>query len=715
MLIHELPTRLRFKLPFLREPSLDFAYLEAASLGATPGVRNVRINSPAASLVVEYDGKTTTKQNIVDWCSNLSQKNWPRVDATKNASNGTELSRVIGTGLGLIILPFLRFPLNRIFTYFTIAPILIKGTNILLSKGIKIEVLDSLAVGLAAVRGEYFTAIATHGLLTLGEYLEHQTEKHSDALLHHLLKPMPTQTWIERDGRLIQLPCTEIKEGDLVIVGTGEMIPIDGRVVDSTAAVNEASLTGETVPVRKELKDRVLSGTVIEEGRLKIRATRVGDNTTTARISSFIEESLKKPSKTQRMAEDLANQRVYYTLGLGGLVYLLTRDTQRLAAVFLVDHACPLKLGTPVAIKSAMYRGATHGILFRGGQAIENLANADTIIFDKTGTLTTGNLEVTDVIPLTDAEKWLKDEILALIASVEEHATHPVADAIVNSAKQKALDHIEHEDVDYMVAHGLTTQVEGQKLVIGSRHFLEEHQQISFAAYEHIIKQLEGQGKTLLYAALNEEPLGIIGLRDHLRPEAADILKRMRQSGIKSIGLLTGDQRDKALALADELGIDANLVFYECPPEEKGNVVKQLQNEGHKVAFVGDGVNDAPALISADVGIAMPKGADLARATADIVLLDDHLETVLNAKILSDKTMQLIYYHFNVSMVVNSAIAGGAAFGLLSPVFTALLHNGTTIGILLNSLAGVSLKQKKLEDFKDKLVTVREAYRLPSE
>jgi heavy metal translocating P-type ATPase len=688
---------------------LDFVYLEA-SLGAMPGVRNVRINPLAASLVVEYNGKAAIKQNIMDWCANISQKYWPRVDATENVSNSTDLSSIIGSGLALALLPFLRFPFNSLLTYITIAPTLTKGANTLLSQGIKVEVLDSLAVGLAAVRGENFTAIATHGLLAAGEYLEHQTEKHSDALLRHLLKPMPTQAWIEREGTLIQIPSTEIKEGDIVIVGTGEMMPIDGRVIDGTAAVNEASLTGETVPVRKEFKDKVLSGTVIEDGRLKIRATQVGDNTTTARITRFIEESLKKQSKTQCMAEELANQRVYYTLGLGGLVYLLTRDLHRLAAVFLVDHACPLKLGTPVAIKSAMYRGATHGMLFRGGQAIENIANADTIVFDKTGTLTTGKLEVTDIISLTEDKKWPKNEILALIASVEEHATHPVADAVVNSAKQKALHHIEHEDVDYMVAHGLTTLVEEQTLVIGSRHFLEEHKQIYFAAYEELIEELEGQGKTLLYAALNEKPLGIIGLRDHLRPEAADILKKLRQTGIKNIALLTGDQRDKALALADELGIEANSVYYECPPEEKGNIVKKLQRQGQQVAFVGDGVNDAPALISADVGIAMPKGADLARATADIVLLDDHLETVLNAKILGNKTMRLIHYHFNVSMLINSAVAGGAALGLLSPVLTALLHNGTTIGILLNSLAGVSLKENKLAEIKEKLVTVREAY-----
>ncbi len=709
MLIHELPTRLRFKLPFLKKPCLDFAYLEA-SLSTISGVHGVRINSLAASLIVEYDGKAITKQKIEAWCRELSEKYWPRVDATENLANSPDLSGIIGTGVTLAVLPFLGFPLKTLLTYFTIAPTLSKGAHILLTEGIKVEVLDSLAVWLAAVQGESLTAVATHGLLKLGEYLEHQTENKSNRLLRQLLKPIPTDTWVEREGKLIQLPCTEIQEGDLVVVGTGDMIPIDGRVGEGTAAVNEASLTGESLAVRKEFKDRVLSGTVIEEGRLKIYATRVGEETTTARITKFIEESLKKQSKTQRMAEEMADQRVYYTLGLGGLVYLLTRDFHRLAAVFLVDHACPLKLGTPVAIKSSMYRAATHGMLFRGGQALENIAYADTIVFDKTGTLTTGELNVTDVISLT--ENWSKDQILDLIASVEEHATHPVADAIVSFAKNKVFHHIEHEDVDYLVAHGVTTRIAGQDLAIGSRHFLEAHQEVSFAAHESLINTLEAEGKTLLYASLNKIPLGIIGLRDHLRPEAANIIKKLKESGIKTIALLTGDQREKALALADELGIDSSAVYYECPPEEKGNIVKKLQNTGQKVAFVGDGVNDAPALITADVGIAMPKGADLARATADIVLLDDHLEKVLDAKLLGNKTMQLIHSNFNVSMVVNSAIAGGAAFGLLSPVLTALLHNGTTIGILLNSLSGVSLQEKNLEKVKEKLLTIQQAYKV---
>jgi len=375
--------------------------------------------------------------------------------------------------------------------------------------------------------------------------------------------------------------------------------------------------------------------------------------------------------------------------------------------VFLVDYACALKLGTPVAIKSSMYRGATHGILFRGGQAIESLSEADTFVFDKTGTLTTGLLEVTNVKTF-DPDNWSEQELLALAASVEEHATHPVADAVVNQARKKAFKHIEHEDVDYLVAHGLTTQVNGQEVVIGSRHFLEEHKQVSFSTHNRSINALERAGKTLLYIALGNKPLGLLALRDSVRPEAKHVLTQLREAGVKELVMLTGDQRDKAEALAAELGIDR--VFAECPPEDKGNVVKQLRSEGSTVAFIGDGVNDAPALVAAHVGIAMPKGADLARAAADIVLLDDHLHTLVNAKVLSNKTMALIRTHFKVSTGVNTAVIAGAAFGWLNPVLSALLHNGATIGVLLNSMAGVSLQTGQMKVLKEKLETLRTAY-----
>jgi heavy metal translocating P-type ATPase len=703
-LAHELPERLRLRAPWLTDRRLDRLALEAALL-SLGGVRNVRLNPYAGSVAIQYDGQVHHRQTILAWF----QRPPPAIlaEPTSPARRpDPDLLRVFGALAGLALLPMLPPPLRRGLTYAVIAPTVWEGARTLSQKGLKIEVLDSLAVSLAAARGKYFTAVATQGLLALGAYLEQRTARHADDLLRHLLKPMPTQTWVERDGALVQIPCSQLQIGDHIEVGPGEMIPIDGKVIGGNAAVNQASVTGENLAVRKETGDRVLSGTVLEAGRLRIRATRVGAETTTARIARFIENALQQQSQTQTLAEKLADQRVYLTLGTGALVYAATRDLDRLASVFLVDYACSLKLGTPVAIKSAMYQGAKHGILFRGSSALDSLAQADTFVFDKTGTLTSGLLEVTDVLSL-DAD-WDDVRLLALVASIEEHASHPVADAVVKQARQQHLGHIEHEDVDYLVAHGLTTHAEGRCVVIGSRHFLEAHQNISFAAHEKRITVLEQSGKTLLYVALEQQPLGLIGLRDSLRPEAKTVLAQLRQSGARRLVLLTGDRRDKAEALARELDMDE--VHAECPPEGKAAVVEQLRAQGAKVAFVGDGVNDAPALIAADVGLAMPRGADLARATADIVLLDEHLQTLVVARTLSAGTLRLIGTHFRISTGVNTGVIAGAALGLLSPVWAALLHNGMTLGVLLNSMAGVSLKTDRLEAFKDKFDTLKAAY-----
>lgn len=691
-LAHELPCRLRLRAPWLTEPRLDRLTLEAALL-SLGGVRSVRVNRRAGSVVVEYDGQPQHRRAILHW---FQQPPLELLAESRPVAQRTDpdLLRVFSALAGLALLPLLTPPLRRGLTYALIAPTVCEGAHTLMRKGLKIEVLDSLAVTLAAARGEYFTAIATQGLLALGAYLEQRTTRHADDLLRHLLKPMPTQTWVERDGALTQIPCSELQVGDRIEVGPGEMIPIDGKVVSGNAEVNQASVTGESLAVRKEAGDKVLSGTVLEAGRLRIVATRVGAETTTARIARFIEKALQQQSQTQSVAEQLADRRVSLTLGAGALVYAATGDLDRLASVFLVDYACALKLGTPVAIKSAMYQGAKHGILFRSSLAIDSLAQADVFVFDKTGTLTSGLLEVTDVLSLNAA--WDEARLLALVASIEEHATHPVADAVVKRARQQHLGHIEHEEVDYLVAHGLTTQVEGQGVVIGSRHFLEAHQGVSFAAHEQSIAALEQAGKTLLYAALEQQPLGLIGLRDRLRPEARDVLAQLRQSGVRRLVLLTGDRQDKAEALAQELGMDE--VYAECPPEGKAAMVEGLQAQGAKVAFIGDGVNDAPALIAADVGLAMPKGADLARATADIVLLDDHLHTLLAARTLSVGTLRLIRQHFHLSTGVNTAVIAGAALGLLSPVWSALLHNSMTLGVLFNSIAGVRLHARSPAD-----------------
>jgi cation-transporting P-type ATPase C len=544
----------------------------------------------------------------------------------------------------------------------------------------------ALAVGLSATRGEVYTATVTGFLLALGEYLERRTERQSDRLLRGLLRPEPAMAWVERDGGLVQVPGDEVRPGEQVTVGVGETVPVDGRVIGGSALVNQAAITGEDVPVRKEAPKRVVCGSLVVEGRLRIEATDVGEDTTTARVARFIQESLSKRSDTQRLADELADKRVYLTLGTGGLVYALTRDLTRLESVFLVDYSCALKLGTPVAFKSGMSRAAGLGILMKGGGAIEHLAAVDTVVFDKTGTLTYSELAVTNVAVLAP-HRCTDEEFLALVASVEEHATHPVAKAVVDAAKERDLKHITHGEVDYLVAHGMSADVRERRIVIGSRHYLEEHVGLSFSAHHAVIERLQDEGKILLYVGDEHGPLGLIALRDTLRMDAADTLARLRALGVQRLIMITGDRRQKAEALGRELGLDE--VFAEMRPEEKARVIERLQQNGRKVAFVGDGINDGPALAAAEVGIAMPRGADIARATADIVLMDDRLSAVADARDIAARTMRLIRTNFNLAVGINTGILGGAVMGRLSPVASALLHNGTTIGILLNALSGV--------------------------
>jgi len=373
----------------------------------------------------------------------------------------------------------------------------------------------------------------------------------------------------------VQIAGDAVRQGEIVVVGAGETIPVDGRVLDGAALVNQAAVTGEDIPVAREAPRRVISGSVIVEGRLRIEATQVGDETTTARVARFIQDSLAKQSATQRMADELAEQRVYITLGTGALVYALTRDLTRLQSVFLVDYSCALKLGTPVAFKSGLYQAAGQGVLIKGGEAMEQLAGVDTLVFDKTGTLTHSELTVTDVLLLGGHDLSSEEELLALVASVEEHASHPVAQAVVEAAKERDLNHISHGEVDYLVAHGLSAEIRGGRIVIGSRHYLEEHEGIRFSRYERQICQAQEEGKTLLFIGKEQRPLGLIALRDTLRREAPETLQRLRGLGIERLVMISGDRREKAEALGAELGFDA--VFAEVEPEQKAELIRRYQ------------------------------------------------------------------------------------------------------------------------------------------
>lgn len=684
-IVHAVPGRLRLRLPVLGQPHLDQAYLETW-LEGTPGVQEVRINRAARSLVVIHDRDAGVRARVLARLGAFDpDAGLPLLPEEGSGDEDEDIVPIARSLATLALLPLLSPGAQKLVTFVNLGSTLGKGAETLISEGIKVEVLDAVAVGLSAARGEHYTANITGLLLALGEYLERRTARQSDRMLRRLLRPEPTLAWVERAGELVQVPGQEVREGEVVVVGVGEQIPVDGRVLEGAALVNQAAVTGEQVPVRKEAPRRVVAGSLVVEGRLRIEATQVGEETTTARVSRFVRESLGKRSQTQRLADDLADKRVYITLATGGLAYALTRDLRRLESVLLVDYSCALKLGTPIAFKSGMVAAANHGVLMKGGEAIEQLAAVDTIIFDKTGTLTHSELTVTEVVVLRpDAGDETK--LLALVASVEEHASHPVAQAVVEAARERDLKHISHGEVDYLVAHGMTAEVGGERVVIGSRHYLEEHQGIHFSAHEARILALQEQGRILLFVADDRGPLGLIALRDTLRADARPTLERLRGLGIRHLVMISGDRRAKAEALAAELGLDE--VHAEMEPEDKARIVQELRDQGRRVAFVGDGVNDGPALVAADVGIAMPRGADLARATADIVLLDDHLASLADARETATRTMGLIRTNFNLAVGINTAILAGAMTGWLSPVASALLHNGTTMGILVHALAG---------------------------
>nr|WP_269846417.1 heavy metal translocating P-type ATPase [Shimwellia pseudoproteus] len=585
---------------------------------------------------------------------------------------------------GLALAQFLPKKWAGLSTLLLTAPTLQEGLHTLSRRQLKVEVLDALALGVSMARGDHRTAMITQSLLTLGEYMEQETSRHSDALLASLMQPHEHPVWVERDGHSIEIPSSTLVEGDVMLLGPGDNIPADGKVLRGVGLINQASMTGESVPVRRERGAWLYAGTQVQEGNIAVVAERVGDESSTANIRRFITDSLSQRSETQQVTQQMADRRVAITLGVGAAVFAMTRDVRRLASVFLVDYSCALKLSTPIAFKSIMYRAARSGLLLKGGRAIEQLAAVDTVVFDKTGTLTMGDMAVTDVVSFDPQNTWA-ERLLAIAASVEEHSNHPLAHTVVAAAQHHELPHINHGEVEYVIAHGLICELDGHQMQIGSRHFLSEHYAIDFTPYQDDISALEHQGRHLLFIGLDNKLVGMIGLQDNVRPEAAEIIAALRAGGIQQVILLTGDSEHKAQQLACELGIDH--YYAQSTPDSKVEVVRQLQEQGHRVLFVGDGINDAPVLTQANVGLAMNQSTELAQQAADAVLLQDNLHGVTTARELALEAMKLVNSNIKITEWVNSSIMLAAALGWLSPGASALLHNGTTLGVLLRSLS----------------------------
>ncbi len=673
-MVSEQPRRLRLRGRVIAHPCLDLAYVQAL-VEALSGVASVRINPGARSVIVAYDGATETRARVLEALANIPEDAY-REDASRDRP--PDPFRAIVTTAIALATPWLP-PITRVaLSWYFAAPTLLRGATTLVQEGVKVEVLDGSAKLLSLLRGDYFTSNAIGALLDWGEYVEASAEQRSNDLLKSLLAPKTESVWVERGGVETKLPLAEVEIGDTVICGPGELIPVDGQVLQGEAAVDQASLTGESLPVPVAAGSPVLSGSVIHEGHIRIAAEQVGAETSMARINRFLETALRTRSEGEKRSTELADRLVPLTFLTSLGVLALTRDLSRAASVLTVDYSCAIKLSNPVAVRSNLYAASRAGVLFKGAQALENLDRVDTLVFDKTGTLTTGDMQVADLISF---EELTEDGLLALAAGAEEHYDHPVARAVVTEAAGRDLALPPISQVDFVVAHGVSAYVDDQRVLVGSRHFLEDDEGVDCTPADALMADLYAAGKSLLYVARDGKLVGLIALIDRIRPEAEAALADLKRLGIDRIVVLTGDHREAAKALGRAMpAIDD--VLWELKPEDKAMAIRRLHDQGRRVAFLGDGVNDAPALVSADVGISMPNGADLAREAAQVVLMRPDLTALVAAVDIAKHTQRVLHHAAMGSIGINSATMALAVAGVLPAVAAATIHNGSTIGIL---------------------------------
>ena len=685
IIVHELPRRFRVRSQVLRHRNVDSAYLQALLENIT-GVSRARVNIYACSVIVEHDGTDTVKSTVLSLLQTPPGELFSHFDATEKPMNPVTLGAI---GFATFGLRFLPQPMQSVISFAIALPTLLKGIDTLLNRGVKVEVLDAGAVGFSLLRHDFFTANMIVFLLGVGERLEQLSEDKTTGLLKALLRPQVEEVWRIEDEVEVKIPIERLQPGDVIRCGPGELIPIDGVVVDGDALLNQSSITGESVPVHKQNGDSVLSGTLVEEGKLAIKVETVGNDTGMARISRFLENSLRSSSESQTHSAELADRLVPITLALGVGIFLTTRDFRRATGALTVDFSCAIKLAAPIAVKTAMYSAAHNGALVKGAQAFDELSKVDTLVFDKTGTLTQGALQVTDIKPI---RRMRQNDLLSLAAGAEELYEHPVAKAVVDAARQRNLTFPVTSQVDFIVAHGVSAYVDGKQVLAGSRHFVEEDEGIDCSAANRYVDKYYEEGKNVLYITRSGKLIGVIALRDQIRPEAERVLARLKNQGVKKIVVLTGDHQKTALALKNQLP-DIDEVHWDLKPEQKADVIARLKSQGAYTAFIGDGVNDAPALVTADVGISLPSGADLAKDAAQALLLHEDLDILADTMMLAQRTRKTISNSFYATIGFNSLFLLLAVSGRIQPVTSALLHNLNTVGILgYSAYRGLSAK-----------------------
>lgn len=577
---------------------------------------------------------------------------------------------------------FLPAPLRAGIATVRSVKYIVQGVKTLAKRKIEVPVLDATAISVSLIRGDYKTAGAVMFLLSMGEILEEWTHKKSVGDLARSLSLNIDKVWLVTDDTEVQVSAAQIKEGDRIRVHMGAVIPFDGIVMEGEALVNQASLTGESLPVRKAAESPVYAGTVVEEGEITLLVKESTGSSKYEKIMTMIEDSEKLKSSLEGKAEHLADRLVPYTFLGTGLTLALTRNTVKALSVLMVDFSCALKLAMPLSVLSAIRESGAHDITVKGGKFLEAVAEADTIVFDKTGTLTKAQPTVVEVIPFDDRSP---DELLCIAACLEEHFPHSMATAVVVEAMKRGLVHEElHTKVEYIVAHGISSTINDKKIIIGSHHFVfEDKGAVVPEDKKEQFEQLPEQ-YSHLYMAMDGKLVAVICIEDPLRVETAEVIHELKHLGIHKVVMMTGDSDRIAANIAQKAGVDA--YYSEVLPEDKANFVEQEKKAGHKVIMVGDGINDSPALSAADVGIAISEGAEIAREIADVTIAADDLREIITLKKISNALMKRIDRNYKVIVGFNTALILFGVGGVLQPTMSALLHNTSTILISLKSM-----------------------------
>ena len=577
---------------------------------------------------------------------------------------------------------FLPYPVRACVTTVMSVKYICKGLNCLWHRKIEVPVLDATAIGVSVIRSDFETAGSVMFLLGIGEILEEWTHKKSVDDLARTMSLNVGKVWLVKNDNEVLVPSSEIKVGDKVVVRMGKIIPFDGQVTDGEAMVNQASLTGESAPVRKCENSYVYAGTVVEEGEITIKVKETGGSSKFEKIVTMIEESEKLKSALESKAEHIADKLVPYTLAGTGITYLLSRNVTKALSVLMVDFSCALKLAMPISVLSAIREASMHNITVKGGKFLEAVANADTIVFDKTGTLTKAKPTVARVISFNGYET---DELLRIAACLEEHFPHSIANAVVEAARAKKLDHEEmHSKVEYVVAHGISTKINDKKVIIGSYHFVfEDEKSVVPEGKEELFKNLPNE-YSHLYLAIGDSLAAVICIEDPLREEAEAVINSLRRAGISKIVMMTGDSDRTAKVIAKKVGGDE--YYAEVHPEDKAKFVEKEKAKSRKVIMIGDGINDSPALSAADVGIAISDGAEIAREIADITIGSDDLYNIVTLKLLSDSLMKRISKNYRNIACFNTGLILLGVSGIIQPTTSALFHNTSTLFISIKSM-----------------------------